>query len=1535
MRAILHGARRTLPGLRFCGKALGLSLVFGLAGGVGTVLHADLPASRRLVARALSAELSRFFKGNVHFAAVSSLNQDGIHARDIRVTDPYNDTVLVLSDLRVKVDWFRLAQKVLGDDSRITLVIRHVRTERAQVTIIPDPRTGIPTIEQAFTPQPTPEDPSSDSGAPPRYVRVWFPQIEIGNIYGRGRVADLPTLETTLTNARGTVLITPKGAAIDVKRYGMVVRGLGGVDATGTGEVHVRAPGAVWTSFDGQFGDLSTNAFVHVRGDRISARLDLPEAKPDQMRSLWADYPLKKSVSIHGEASGKLPVLDTSFRILAGKSRVAASGPLRVSGDVGINLDVEGRAVDLRAIWPELPETKINADASVALWNKGKEIIVDVNGTTAPATVGKLAVPAADVTGTYNKKGFVGKATLHEKGMPVKLAFTVHPNGVVDLDARAPSFSLEKAPRVEALTRARGRVDVRVLARIDKGKVQATYQGDARGLRVRDVRVGGATVKGSANGELAFPEKMKVSARVSGNNLDAKGLRFKKISASAKGSVLKPQFSASLRDDRGPSIEAAGRLDVKEKPRVEDLALAISRGGATVSGKVRRLDLDGREILVEDLSLKGAGGKLAGQVLVREDRIRVKAKGDNLDLAKIGKALGLPRGSLAGKARIDANISATRARASGKLHLALGDATIASLGGISLRINADLRDRQFQGDASALISGIGAFGGQWETQLNGSALKEQSWSEMLGRAQLQMSGVDLSLLRQILPQSLGIKKVRGEAFGQMRFERQNPKQLPSMFFVAGTKNLKVKQRGEAPDAKAIELTGIDIQLGGGIDGTTGESSGTTRLIDKTGVLASVSGSTRLDLDGFVANPAQALSELTKTRGQALVVLPRRRFEDLPAPWTIADWQGLVSGRATLSGTIEDPQIGALVQIEALKLRSTRRAEPLAIRATGHYQPKAGGFVGNAEATIEGGQRVAWLRARGKAPLDGDKPWSGGAQLAFENTPLGVIPGLADNQVLGTVNGTLAIERPKGRALPLGTANLRIKNAMIDRVPIGNGEFFARSDGTILSATARMNHRTGYLNAAAGASVRWQGLLPSLDPTRRVQLKVLAKDFDAVVLSPFLKSIFSRLSGKVNANLMANLRAKNPKNPDSEWTGQLVGGASVKEGTLQIAPLGLTLRDISLSAQARDAGPLTALEIRGAQGKARSETHNVKASATLYLDGLRLTRAAAAVRATDLPVLVSGVSQAEASGAATFDIQRKPHQMLVNVQIDQLTARLPTASGRNVIDIADNPNIKVIQPLREPSVSTDGRILPWRFVVNLGKNVRLTRKDLNIPLVGQPILDLGEKTTIRGYVDLEPGGRMQTFGKAFVIESGRVLFDTEDPTNPHISATASWRVPDGTTIYVNIRGLLRSATLRVSSDPPRPEHEVMALLIGGSTSGSGERGGAGTTTGVGLMASAFNAMFADTPLSGVEFRTATYETSTYENKASYTAAVQISENVWFEGTYRNNLDSTETAAGDERTDLSGAIDWRFLRNWSLRTEVGTVGAGLDLLWQHRY
>ncbi|HMR81379.1 MAG TPA: hypothetical protein PKD61_39985, partial [Polyangiaceae bacterium] len=113
--------------------------------------------------------------------------------------------------------------------------------------------------------------------------------------------------------------------------------------------------------------------------------------------------------------------------------------------------------------------------------------------------------------------------------------------------------------------------------------------------------------------------------------------------------------------------------------------------------------------------------------------------------------------------------------------------------------------------------------------------------------------------------------------------------------------------------------------------------------------------------------------------------------------------------------------------------------------------------------------------------------------------------------------------------------------------------------------------------------------------------------------------------------------------------------------------------------------------------------------------------------------------------------------------------------------------------------------------------------------------------------------------------------------------------------------------------------AMALLLGGG-------GDLATGAGVG----AINAIFGDALLGKVEVRTATHE-----DKAAHTVAVQVARDIWFEGTYRQSTQTVQSSTGADKVDVSGTVDWRFRKNWSLRTEIGTLGTGLDLLWQYRY
>ena len=95
------------------------------------------------------------------------------------------------------------------------------------------------------------------------------------------------------------------------------------------------------------------------------------------------------------------------------------------------------------------------------------------------------------------------------------------------------------------------------------------------------------------------------------------------------------------------------------------------------------------------------------------------------------------------------------------------------------------------------------------------------------------------------------------------------------------------------------------------------------------------------------------------------------------------------------------------------------------------------------------------------------------------------------------------------------------------------------------------------------------------------------------------------------------------------------------------------------------------------------------------------------------------------------------------------------------------------------------------------------------------------------------------------------------------------------------------------------------------------------------------LLANTPLSNLELKAGSETTADQRSYSTYSAAYPITDQLWFEGSYKTLQQQDISSANSNTNAFSGTFDWRFRRNWSLRTEVGNIGAGVDLLWQYRY
>src|SRR5689334_13527705 len=191
-------------------------------------------------------------------------------------------------------------------------------------------------------------------------------------------------------------------------------------------------------------------------------------------------------------------------------------------------------------------------------------------------------------------------------------------------------------------------------------------------------------------------------------------------------------------------------------------------------------------------------------------------------------------------------------------------------------------------------------------------------------------------------------------------------------------------------------------------------------------------------------------------------------------------------------------------------------------------------------------------------------------------------------------------------------------------------------------------------------------------------------------------------------------------------------------------------------------------------------------------------------------------------------------MLVNVTFDKLAAELPKQQSRELIQLNENPNVVVVQPLTEPKTARKEDDPFWHFVIHLGHEAKLERGELlKLPLLGDPNVVLGQELGVTGTIFLKRGGVVRMLSKTFVIESGGVIFDTGDPKDPRLDVQASWKTPAGDVLFAYVTGTLTKPKLRFD----RPDSQAWALLLG-----------SGDASEIGI--NALDSLLADTPLARV-------------------------------------------------------------------------------------
>jgi translocation and assembly module TamB len=469
-------------------------------------------------------------------------------------------------------------------------------------------------------------------------------------------------------------------------------------------------------------------------------------------------------------------------------------------------------------------------------------------------------------------------------------------------------------------------------------------------------------------------------------------------------------------------------------------------------------------------------------------------------------------------------------------------------------------------------------------------------------------------------------------------------------------------------------------------------------------------------------------------------------------------------------------------------------------------------------------------------------------------------------------------------------------------------------------------------------MRWgSALAPSLDPAQPADVQISTRRFRTAVLLPFVSQLFTEFDGRLDGNVTV---AVDPAARTMKPSGTL----DLSEGLFELSSVGNELHDAKAKITLTPDG---VVKVEGASAKGL--TGHVEAAATARFAGFSLAGAKALVqvpRKDPLPLVVDGVQQGLFDGRMDVTVLQGKDALDVAVDIPTMRLQLPLGATHDVQSLGSLAGVRVglaqggqFLPVAldggdDVSAPSAGQGPPMRVSVHLGSDVQVKRgTQLDVRLEGGPTLTVAQKTTATGQIRM-PSGTLNLQGKTFKIERGTVTF-VDDPSNPQIVLTASFSAGDGTTVYADFVGPLKTGKVTLRSEPTLSQDQILGLLLygttdqdsAGATQGQQQLGAAGGAAGNAVLGGVNQALDNIGLQGGVSTKLDTSQ-PTPRPEVEVQIARDISLQVaWVLG--------VPPPGSNPDTHLF-TLSWRFLRQWQLETTVGDAGTSiLDLVWQHRY
>ena len=232
-------------------------------------------------------------------------------------------------------------------------------------------------------------------------------------------------------------------------------------------------------------------------------------------------------------------------------------------------------------------------------------------------------------------------------------------------------------------------------------------------------------------------------------------------------------------------------------------------------------------------------------------------------------------------------------------------------------------------------------------------------------------------------------------------------------------------------------------------------------------------------------------------------------------------------------------------------------------------------------------------------------------------------------------------------------------------------------------------------------------------------------------------------------------------------------------------------------------------------------------------------------------------------------------------------------------------------------------------VDIANDGRVQGQGANLEIAGQLVASKSPDgpLVLRGAIDTTHG-TYRIRGKTFEVERAHVEFVGRPDIDPDIDVRAMHRVRD-IKVYALVRGRASAPSIQLSSDPPYPQDDVLALLLFGKTrdeldqqQASAVQSAVAGTAGAAVLDSLNNSLGIDVPLDTVVVENSTNSTG----ETTVGLGGYVTEDVYVG--YGRSIGSD--------SDNNVRVDWRFHKHWSIETSVSTRGdSSADLIWTFDY